>query len=227
MKTLLFSSFVLLFLYGCNNTSNNYDGKALLKEKCSACHNLDLPANWKASKLAPPIMAVTFHVYDLVDKDIATKYYSSKKFISNYVLNPSLEKSLCDKNSLKEYGLMPSQKNNVTKEELDAITTYMLNFYTQENLLKIQKQNDYLKSLSKQQKLILKYNCNSCHKIDKKLVGPSFKTISKLRSLEEIKYGIKNGSKNNYKGIKASMPAFKNITEEEIDILSKWIKNIK
>jgi len=227
MKIFLYL-FILLIFIGCNDTpKKQYNGKKLLEQKCSSCHDLNLPPNWEKSKLAPPIMAVTFHVYDLVDKDITTKISSSKEFIINYVLNPDKSKSLCDKDSLKQYGLMPSQKGNVTKEELNAISKYMLEFYTQKHLYKIQKAQEYLKSLKPGNRLALKYKCLSCHKINKKLVGPSFKEISQKKDLNTIKNSIKNGSKGRWKNIKASMPAFNNIPNNELETISKWIKDVK
>jgi cytochrome c len=227
MKKYLLFIIVLLILTACNKNNNkkNYSGKQLLKDKCSSCHNLDLPAIWTKSELAPPIMAVTFHVYDLVDKNIATKLISSKKFIIDYVISPNINKSLCDKDSLKQYGLMPSQKENITKEELEAISSYMLSFYTKEHLYKIQKDKDYLNSLKPGHKLAIKYKCLSCHKLNKTLVGPSFKNIALKTSIQDIKNSIKNGSKLKYS--KAIMPPFKNINNNELNIISKWIKDVK
>jgi HD-GYP domain-containing protein (c-di-GMP phosphodiesterase class II) len=42
-------------------------------------------------------------------------------FVTDYALHPSAEKSFCDKESLASYGVMPSQKGNVTEEELEAL----------------------------------------------------------------------------------------------------------
>ena len=227
MKYIIYLLLVFL-LSACNENINNktYNGKELLKEKCASCHNLDLPASWEKPNLAPPIMAVSFHVYDLVDKNIATKLSSSKTFIIDYVLNPDSKKSLCDKESLKQYGLMPSQKENITKKELEAIATYILKFYTQKNLYKIQEEIKYFNSLKAGHKIAIKYKCLSCHKINKNLVGPSFKNISNNLTIKNIKNSITNGSKSKWKDYhNAVMPSFKDINHSQLEDISKWIKN--
>ena len=229
MKLFIYLFLLSLLFTACNDTKKyiSYNGKQLLQEKCASCHNLNLPPAWDKSELAPPMMAVTFHVYDLLTPDITQKISTSKEFIKSYVINPNRNKSLCDKESLKQYGLMPSQKGKVSIDELEAISIYMLEYYTKENLYKIQAAKKYMDSLSMGERLSLKFKCNSCHKTNKKLVGPSFKLIAKTSSINQIKNSIKNGSKNNYKNIKATMPAFKYISKEQLDILSSWIKNVK
>jgi len=229
MKILLML-FILIFLTACNDTKNHtsYNGKKLIKDKCSSCHNLDLPPSWDKSELAPPIMAVTFHVYDLLTPDITKKISTSKEFIKSYVLNPNKDISLCDKNSLKQYGLMPSLKGKVSKDELEAISIYMLEYYTKENLYKIQAAKKYMSSLPKGKQIALKYKCLSCHKENKNLVGPSFKNIANKLSIIQIKQSIKNGSKFKWKEFhNAVMPPFKKINQSEINQLAKWIKNVK
>jgi len=47
------------------------------------------------------------------------------KFIADYVLHPSKEKALCKPQKIKRFGLMPSQKGNVTKEELEKIAGWL------------------------------------------------------------------------------------------------------
>ena len=229
MKIFLFIYPILLLFTACNDTqTKTYNGKQLLQNKCASCHNLDLPPSWDKTKLAPPMMAVTFHVYDLLTSDITKKLTTSKEFIKDYVINPNKNKSLCDENSLKQYGLMPSLNGKVTLDELDAISTYILDFYTKENLYKIQAAKKYMDSLSKGNKIALRYKCLSCHKQDNNLVGPSFKNISKKLSISDIKQSIKNGTKAKWQGFhNATMPAFKKISNDDLDELSRWIKDVK
>jgi cytochrome c len=47
------------------------------------------------------------------------------KFISEYALNPQESKAVCMPQKIKRFGLMPSQKENVSKEELQTIATWM------------------------------------------------------------------------------------------------------
>ena len=220
---------LLLFMSGCEQKQHsNLDGKRLLEQKCSACHNLDLPPKSFEDEKAPPMMAVAFHVKDFVPASNASeKIPRAIEFVKDYVLAPSQKKSLCDKKSLQSYGLMPSQKGKVSKEELQAIAEYMFEHYTVKNLTEAQAIENRLKKMPKGERLALKYNCLSCHRINKDLVGPSFKSIAKRYKgdILFIEESIQNGSKGKWKGFHGVlMPAFREKTTlSEREILAKWI----
>ena len=94
-------------------------GKALFDAKCASCHVTMRPDN--TSKLmAPPAMGVMRHV----KMTYATKE-AAVKFITEYALNPDESKAVCMAEKIKRFGLMPSQKGNVTKEELTTIASWM------------------------------------------------------------------------------------------------------
>ncbi|NPA58998.1 MAG: c-type cytochrome, partial [Epsilonproteobacteria bacterium] len=148
-------------------------------------------------------------------------------FVKDYVINPSASKSFCDKESLKIYGVMPSQKGLLSEDELDAIVRYMFEHFTQKNLLKEQALQRKLQLMPKGQKLAIKNNCLGCHRVDKDLVGPSFKHILKRNkdNLEEIYKSIKDGSIKKYKSSRgAKMPSFKNLSDEDIKSIINWMK---
>lgn len=217
-----------LVFTGCldNKPAKQLDGKKLLTEKCSSCHNLDMPPITSADEKAPPIMAVSFHVHSFVKpSDESQRTTKAVEFVADYVRAPSMEKSFCDKESLKSYGLMPSQKDNVTKEEARAIAEYMFKHYTQENFLEIMEAKAKFNALPAGEKVAIKYKCVTCHKTAKDTVGPSFLKIQKkfLSSKEEMKKSIKNGSKGKWQGFTASMPAFKKMTDGEFESLYEWI----
>ena len=226
--------FITLFIFtGCNDNkpSKNYDPKLLLTQKCASCHDTNMPPILSDHEIAPPMMAVAFHVKNFVTpSDESQRVAKAIEFVVDYVENPSLEKSFCDKESLKRYGLMPSQKENLSKDETKAIASYMFKHFTQENLSKITKEQAEFDALPAGKKIALKYRCLGCHKIDKKTVGPSLMMIvNKYKdSQREIIESIKNGSKGKYKDSKgAVMPSYKNLSDEEIEILLKWIFTIK
>jgi cytochrome c len=233
MKNYLYRVFlslpVLVFL-GCgdNTPSKHYDGKKLLQEKCASCHNLDIPPYTFEDEKAPPMMAVAFHIVNFVKtNDESQRVLKSKEFVQDYVINPSAEKSFCDKESLESYGVMPSQKGKVNDGELKALTEYIFKHYTQENLLKAQKEKREFDALPAGKKLAIKYKCLGCHRVDKKIIGPSFKDIAKKYShakKDEIIKSIQNGSKSKWKNSNgAIMPPFKDIEDEDLEILSNWI----
>jgi len=226
---------ILLFIFsGCENKSTNkpqLDGKKLIKQKCSQCHNLDIPPKTYEDEKAPPMMAVTFHIRDFIKvSNDSEKIPKAIEFVKDYVIYPSASKSFCDKQSLKTYGVMPSQKEKVTQDELEAIATYMFEHFTMQNLNDIQKLQNKLNSMPQGERIAFKNRCFSCHNIDKKIVGPSFKTIAKRKgnTISTLMNSIKNGSKNKYKISKgATMPAFKNINNSDMEIITKWILSFK
>jgi len=94
-------------------------GETLFKVKCANCHVTTRPSD-KSTLVAPPVMGVMRHV--------KMKYNTKKdamKFISEYVLNPQRDKAVCMPQKIKRFGLMPSQKGNVTKDELQTIASWM------------------------------------------------------------------------------------------------------
>ena len=226
----LFCIFSLVLFTGCYDQKpvKKLNGKKLLTQKCASCHDLKMPPLTTPEDIAPPIMAVAFHVLNFIKpSDESQRLQASKEFVMDYALYPSLEKSFCDEASLKIYGLMPSQKDNVTKDELVAITDYMFSHYTRENLLSAIKEKSELDSIPVGKRVAIKYGCLSCHRIDKDLVGPSFAQISKkfISSKDKLKNSITNGSKGNWENFKATMPPFKKISNDDMDKLAEWILN--
>jgi hypothetical protein len=91
----------------------------LFDDKCAACHVKVKPADF-STLVAPPAMGVVRHVkMNYNDRDEAIK------FIVDYTLNPQRDKSVCMPQTIQKFGLMPSQKANVTKEELEEIAEWM------------------------------------------------------------------------------------------------------
>ena len=231
MFTKLFLPLALLLFTACGeqSTTAKLDGKKLLEQKCSQCHNLDLPPKTFENEIAPPMMAVAFHIVSFTKvNDESQRVPKAIEFVKDYVVNPAASKSYCDKKSLESYGVMPSQKGKVTQDELQAIATYMFKHFTQENLAKEQAILNKLKAMPKGQQIALKNNCLGCHKRDIKIVGPSFNQISLRykRTPQTIETSIKSGSKGKWEESHgAVMPAFKNISDEDMKTLSAWIMN--
>jgi len=217
-----------LFISACNSKPiQELDGKKLIETKCASCHDLGLPPKTYEDEVAPPMMAVSFHIVSFMQvADESMKVSKATEFVKDYVINPSAEKSFCDKKSLQDYGVMPSQKGKVTEYELDAITKYMFSHFTQEKLDIAQKELNAFNKLSAGEKIALKNNCLTCHRTDKKIVGPSFKDITNIykNNITIIKNSIRNGSKKKWvESNGAIMPAFKKLSEKDLDTLAKWV----
>ena len=115
-NTLLLTTALLLF---ATATATAQDAKTLFDNKCAACHAKTRPSDM-SSLVAPPVMGVMRHVkmkYPTKDAAVA--------FMVDYVLEPIKAKAVCMPQKIQRFGLMPSQKGNVTKEELQAITSWM------------------------------------------------------------------------------------------------------
>ena len=69
--------------------------------------------------------------------------------------------------------------------------------------------------------------CLGCHKIEGKSIGPSFVQIAKRyqsnpKSLELLSSKVRNGGSGNW-GVVAMPANKKNIRDEELDLVLKWI----
>ncbi|WP_457747945.1 c-type cytochrome [Sulfurimonas sp.] len=230
MKIKLLLSIVILFAFvACDTKEKSHlDGAQLIKQKCASCHNLDLPPKTFKDEKAPPMMAVAFHIKDFIDASNASeKIPKAIEFIKDYVINPSASKSFCDKKSLQSYGVMPSQKGKVTQDELQVIGEYMFEHYSVKNLTEAQALQNKLNKMPRGERLALKYNCLTCHKLNKDLVGPSFAKIANKYKDDSlyVQESIKEGSVGRWKNFRgARMPAFRDkIADEDIVILSEWI----
>ena len=233
MKILLLAVAVLFSFSGCSQgkKKNHLDGKKLLEQKCSSCHNINLPPKTFEDEIAPPMMAVAFHVRSFIKtEDESQRIPKAIAFVKDYVIAPSASKSFCDKESLKSYGVMPSQKGKVTIEELQAISEYMFSHFTQKHLTEAQAIQNRLNAMPKGERLALQNSCLSCHRIDQHIVGPALRDIAmkKENSLEVLMQSIKNGSKKKYTSSKgAIMPAFKKLSDADIKTIAEWILSLK
>ncbi|MDQ7046721.1 MAG: c-type cytochrome [Sulfurovum sp.] len=93
--------------------------EALFEAKCASCHVKMRPSDI-STLVAPPIMGVARHV-----KMTYRTKEEAVKFITEYALDPKESKAVCMPEKLKRFGLMPSQKGNVTKEELTTIAGWI------------------------------------------------------------------------------------------------------
>ena len=155
-------------LTGCLNDKpkERLDGEELIEQKCAKCHNLDMPPKSYENEIAPSMMAVTFHLKDFIKSNNPSEHeVKVVEFIKDYVIAPSREKSFCDKKSLDSYGVMPSQKDNVTEDELDAIAHYMYKSYDNQKMLDIMAEKQRLARLTLHERVLEQQRCENCHDI--------------------------------------------------------------
>ncbi len=91
----------------------------LFDAKCASCHSKTRPTDM-STVVAPALMGVMRHIkMTYPSKDDAVK------FMVDYILEPTKEKAICMPKKIERFGLMPSQKGNVTEAELTKITACM------------------------------------------------------------------------------------------------------
>ncbi len=104
---------------------NSSKGKELFTHKCATCHTLGRPLNMNGV-IAPALNGVMRHLkMSYSDKTKAVA------FIKDYVITPDESKAICMPQKIKRFGLMPSQKGNVTDAELKEIANWMFDNYPQ------------------------------------------------------------------------------------------------
>ncbi len=94
-------------------------GEELFAQKCAYCHPKTRPAD-KSSMVAPPAKGLMFHMTEDIGSD-----EKILEHINKFVMNPTKETAICP--SVKRFGLMPSQKDNITKDELSSVAKWMIN----------------------------------------------------------------------------------------------------
>ena len=231
MKTTTLSVLFLFIFLGCNNTTNTKQIKPseILNTTCAKCHNLSMPPVITKVELAPPMMAVVFHLKDFIKTQNPSEHkIKFSNFVSDYILYPSKEKAYCDKNSLKQYGLMPSLQNNITSNEAKEVAKYIYEKYDAQKFYKKQKEEKLFNSLPIGEQIARKNSCFSCHSINSKKIAPSFTSIKNKSNKKDIIYSLLNGSKGKYKEFeKLYMPPLgKNLSSKDLEQLSTWILSL-
>ncbi|MEN8146360.1 MAG: hypothetical protein ABFR02_01930 [Campylobacterota bacterium] len=97
--------------------------ETLFDSKCASCHIKVRPDD-KSTLVAPPAMGVMRHV----KMQYSTKE-SAVAFMTSYVMDPQKAKAVCRAQSIERFGLMPSQKGNVSEAELKLISEWMYDNY--------------------------------------------------------------------------------------------------
>ena len=94
------------------------NAEELFMNKCAICHIMQRPTD-KSQMIAPPAKGIMFHMSEAIGSDEKILAH-----IKSFTLNPTKEKAICP--SVRRFGLMPSQKENITEEELDIVAKWMI-----------------------------------------------------------------------------------------------------
>jgi len=228
MKNILFSC-MLIMLVGCGTQqhASKLDGKKLAEQKCVKCHNLDMPPKTSDKELAPPLYTVTVHLKDWMKVDNPSELRGKfTSFVESYVVNPERDRSYCNKESLDTYGLMPSQKGNVTEDELEAIAHYIFDTYDQMKMLEILQEKAKIEALPPAQQVLATKDCKMCHIAAAGKIAPSFAQIGKKyakQGVDPIKQAIVHGSKGKWPQYTIPMRAYTDLTPKQLNGIAHYI----
>ena len=184
LKTIV--SFWVLSLFLIAN-----EGKILFTQKCASCHTPFismsklkenfLDSNNTLLKLkAPTLNQLSYRLKQRIgdpkgDKDIHRMEVTA--FMSDYVVHPDKDKSVCLKDVLSHFQTMPSQKGKVTEEELEKIGSYLYDFdddVVKKKSVKYEGFDKALKRAKKENKIIMikamTKTCHFCRKMDREVM---------------------------------------------------------
>jgi cytochrome c len=104
---------LVFFCFTIDLFANN--AKEIFTQKCAICHTDKSIDN----RIAPPARGLMLHLKEnfKTDKEIISH-------INSFVLNPTREKAICK--SIKKFGLMPSLKGSISRQELSMVSKWMV-----------------------------------------------------------------------------------------------------
>lgn len=106
--------------------------QVLFMKKCAMCHMTERPENkLERKKMAAPAIktavagaVITIDAVEGPMKDEELRE-ASIEFMKDYFFNPEREKTNCEDFVVKKYGMMPSMKGFVSKEEMDVLVPWV------------------------------------------------------------------------------------------------------
>lgn len=129
-KTLLLLLAPAAFLFGAQN------GYGVYKKHCASCHIEMISAaevRKNLSKMkAPPMVEVANRIKSnivIADEDEYVHRRVVTLFIREYIQNPQVEYTMCDPMAVEKFGVMPSLKDKLTKEERTAVAEWIYDRY--------------------------------------------------------------------------------------------------
>jgi hypothetical protein len=93
-------------------------------KKCAACHKENMPKEMTKELMktfrAPPMAKISMK--------LKMKFKTQKEFVAfvtDYITNPSKDKSVCSERAIKNFGIMPPVGKSMTKKEKEDIANWL------------------------------------------------------------------------------------------------------
>ena len=104
-------------------------GEKLFIYNCSSCHTTVIGINESGGELTNVYGAPYAKDVVLKLKDRTKTKAKFVEFVKGYIENPDKRKSLYGKKAIKDFGLMPSLKGNLSDDESTELANYLYNKY--------------------------------------------------------------------------------------------------
>lgn len=167
------------------------EGQEVYEKKCASCHQGYIPMskikenfldhnNTQLKLTAPTLNQLSYRLKQRVgdpkgDNDIHRMEVAA--FVSEYVLYPDREKSLCLDDVMQHFQTMPSLKGKVTEEELEAVSAYIYDFekeIVEEDSVQYEGFEQVLQQAKKAHKIIMikamTKDCHFCRKMEREVL---------------------------------------------------------
>lgn len=122
----------LIALLSTISTLHAQTGEEIYTVKCISCHVINSPVGMQgtAGKVAfmKAFKALTAPPMDKVVMKVIGSYPDKKtfvNFVSTYITDPSLQKAVCGKRGIKQFGLMPPIGKSMTEEEKEKVSAWI------------------------------------------------------------------------------------------------------
>ena len=210
------------------------EGKEVYQKKCASCHESFIPMeklmenfmeknNTLLNLKAPTLNQISFRLKQQIgdpkgDEDMHRMEVGA--FVSDYLKYPDKQKSVCLPDVLKYFETMPSMKDQLSKDEIEAVSEFL---YEYEAKLIEQKSVSYdsfdvaLKKAAENDKIIMikatSKHCHYCKKMDREVFVES-EVVQTLQK-DFISVSVDVGKDTMPLGLKAGMtPTFFFINKE-------------
>jgi thioredoxin-related protein len=167
------------------------EGKDVYEKKCASCH----PGYISMSKLkenfldynntllkltAPTLNQLSYRLKQRIgdpkgDNDIHRMEVAA--FITEYVIHPDRQKSLCLEDVMQHFKTMPSLEGKVSEDELEAVSTYIYDFDEKvvgEHSVQYEGFEKALQKAKKEHKIIMlkvmTKDCYFCRKMEREVM---------------------------------------------------------
>ena len=211
-KILASLSFLFLLSFGLTAQQGDpVNGKKLFNANCAACHKLD------KKLIGPPLGGIT---------EKRSNEWLQAWIKDNNALRASGDQDAID--IFNEYNGMPMTPfPQFSEQDINDMLAYTEGEPKTEAVAAAPVQAD---PKVEQGKALFQTHCASCHKLDKKLIGPALGNIADRRSMEWLKAWIKDNNAlrasgdqdaidifNEYNGM--PMTAFPQLSDEDIEAI--------